>query len=277
MPLPQGFNEFEFLQDLVRRWQNRIVKEEFNHLGGDDFDPDISISEQALRHACTIKDNDSAEMVTMRLYLYYFLHGKARKLQPPIYGTPLPVYKENTEITSNPQIYLFFSQDEDAVPDGKNPIRAEYHINLERNIPEATWETEVTQLAQKIRSEFATPTYVFAKGKNIYWYRQKRYAHQFKVYASLETEAEQLIRKMLALQDQVYDEDCFVESKPKRNSVNNPVGTILRFGRQRQKPRWRPTANVRFRWATLQTPELPNDDIVLVDTTNSFSDVILTA
>src|SRR5574339_538846 len=129
MPLPEGFNEFEFLQDLVRRWQNRIVKEEFNHLGGDEFDPDVTISEQALRHACTIKDNDTAEMVNMRLYLYYFLHGKAKKLQPPIYGTPVPNYKENTEITSNPQIYLYFSQDEDAVPDGRKEIRAENHIN----------------------------------------------------------------------------------------------------------------------------------------------------
>jgi hypothetical protein len=275
MALPQGFNEFEFLQDLIRKWQNRVVKEEFASLGGDDFDPNITISEQALRHACTIKDSDTAEMVGLRMYLFYFLYGKARRLQPPVYGTPVSVYKENTELPSLPQIYLFFSQDEDAVPEGKNPLRAEYHINLERNIPEATWETEVNRLARKIREELATPPFVLSKGKAIYWYRQKEYKHQFKVYAYSEAEAEQLIKKMLAIQNQTYDEDCLVSSVPKRNSVNNPTGSVLRFGKRRDKPRWRPTGNVRFRWATLQDPQLPNDDLILVDTTDYFHDAII--
>ena len=42
MVLPDNFNEFEFLQDLMRKWQNRIVREDFQDLGGKDWIPDVS-------------------------------------------------------------------------------------------------------------------------------------------------------------------------------------------------------------------------------------------
>ena len=276
MPLPDGFNEFEFLQDIIRKWQNRIVKEEFAHLGADEFDPDINISEHALRHACTHKDTDTAEMMQMRNDLYYIIYRKAKDLQPTIYGIPEETFKEKVEV--KPQIYLFFAADSDATPEGRTPVSAEYHVNLQRNIPEATWEIELNQLARKIRQEFALthPTYTWTKGKTIYWYRDKEYGHKFKVYASSETEAEPLIRKMLNLQDQVFKEECFGDSTPKKNSVNNPSGTILRFGKRRKKPRWRPTANVRFRYASLIVPELEGDTM-LVDATGFHRDALIRA
>lgn len=276
MALPQGFSEFEFLQDMMRKWQNRIVREEFNSLGGEDWEPDISINEGALRHACTHKDTDTAEMMQMRNDLFYIIYGKAKKLQPTIYGIPEIDFKEEWQI--KPQIYLFFAQDSDAAPEGRPVIRAEYKIRLQRDIPEASWETELNQLARKIRQEFAPthPTYTWTKGNKIYWYRDKEYSHKFKIFASSETEAEPLIRKMLAIQDQTYKEECLVESSPKKASVNNPSGTILKFGKRRKKPRWRPTANVRFRWASLLVPELEGDRM-LIDTTGYHHDALLRA
>jgi len=276
MPLPQGFSEFEFLQDIIRKWQNRIVKEEFADLGGDEFDPDINISRQALRHACTHKDTDTAEMMQMRNDLYYIIYRKAKDLQGTIYGIPEGLFKEERAVKS--QIYLFFAQDSEAVVDDRTSIRAEYTINLHEPIPEATWERDLTRLAEKIRREFAAthPTYTWTKGKTIYWYRDSEFGHNFKIFAHSETEAEPLIKKMLNLQDQPYKEDCLVESKPKRASVNNPSGTILKFGKRRKKPRWRPTANVRFRWATLIVPEL-HADKMLIDTTGQHLDALLRA
>jgi hypothetical protein len=276
MALPQGFSEFEFLQDMMRKWQNRIVREEFNSLGGEDWEPDISISEGALRHACTHKDTDTAEMMQMRNDLFYIIYGKAKKLQGTIYGIPEETFKEDNEI--KPQIGLYFAQDSDAAPDDRTVITAEYYINLQRDIPEASWETELKQLARKIQQEFAPshPTYTWTKGKTIYWYRDKEYGHNFQIYANTEAEAEPLIKKMLAIQDQIFKEDCLVESTPKRKSVNNPAGTVLKFGKRRKKPRWRPVANVRFRWANLIVPEL-NGDRMLVDTTGFHYDALLRA
>lgn len=277
MPLPNGFNDFEFLQDLVRRWQNRIVKEEFSHLGGDEFDPDITVSEQALRHACTIKDNDTAEMVNMRMHLFYFLYGKARDLQPAIYGVPENIYKEKIDGFKT-QIYLFFAQDTRQATEGRPAIRAEFHINLEKQISEPTWETEVNQLARRIRQEFASshPTFTFTKGANIYLYKDKELGHHFKVFSNSESEATTLFKKMLAIQGQAYEETYLSVSNPKKTSQNNPAGTVLAFGKRRKKRRWRPVGDVRFRWATLQSFDLDRD-IVLVDTTGSFKDALVRA
>jgi hypothetical protein len=276
MPLPQGFSEFEFLQDIIRKWQNRIVKEEFADLGGDEFDPDISISRQALRHACTHKDSDTAEMMQMRNDLYYIVYRKAKDLQGTIYGIPEETFKE--EIKIKPQIYLYFAQDSEGVPEGRVAIRAKFHINLQRDIPEASWEAELKRLANKIKQEFAAthPTYTWTKGKTIYWYRDKEYGHNFHIYAYSEADAEPLVKKMLALQDQVFKEECFGNSEPKRSSENNPIGTVLRFGKRRKKSRWRPNANVRFRWASLIVPELEGDKM-LVDTTGNHRDALVRA
>lgn len=277
MALPSGFSEFEFLQDLVRRWQNRIVRDEFIHLGADDFDPDITVSEQAVRHACTIKDNDTAEMTMMRLYLYYFLYGKARDLQPPIYGEPVNVYKEKLD-GFHPQIYLFFAQDTRQATEGRPVIQAKFHINLEKQISEPAWETEVNRLARKIRQEFAStqPTFTFTKGANIYLYKDKELGHHFKIFSNSESEAVRVIQKMLDIQDQAYEETYLSVSNPKKTSQNNPAGTVLTFGKRRKKPRWRPVGDVRFRWATLQKYDIDRD-IVLVDTTGSFRDALIRA
>lgn len=277
MPLPEGFSEFEFLQDLVRRWQNRVVREEFAHLGGEDFDPDISVSEQAVRHACTIKDTDTGEMVNMRMNLFYYLYGKARHLQPPVYGTPVNIYKEKVDGFKS-QIYLYFAQDTRQATEGRTVIQAEYNINLEKEISEPTWESETLRLARKIRQEFATtsPTFTFTKGKDIYLYNDKILGHHFQIYSNSESEAVSVIKKLLGIQDQAYEEDYLTVSNPKKKSQNNPSGTVLAFGKRRKKRRWRPVGEVRFRWATLQNYDL-DKDVILVDTTGNFRDALIKA
>lgn len=274
MALPEGFNEFEFLQDLMRKWQNRIVREEFHDLGGEDWDPDVNITRGALRHACTHKDTDTSEMMQMRNDLYYIIYRKAQDLQGTIYGIPEEEFKESRKI--KPQIHLYFAQDSDAVPEDRTSIKARFKIKVQHDIPEASWENHLEQLARKIRQEFASthPTYTWTKGKTIYTYVDEDYGHSLKIYAHAHSDAEPLIRKILDLQEQTFKEDCLTEHKPQRDSVNNPTGTVLRFGKRRKKPRWRPTANVRFRWASLIVPEL-NADKMLVDTTGAHIDALV--
>jgi hypothetical protein len=274
MALPANFGEFEFLQDLIRKWQNRVVKEEFAALGGDEFDPDINISEHALRHACTIKDNDTAEMVSLRMYLFYFLHGKAKRLQPPIYGIPIETHQESNSF--KPQVELFFAQDSAAVPENVSAIRAEINFRLMEETEATIRPAEAERIARAIKRELANthPTYTFTKGKHICWYPDKKRGNDFQVYASTPEEGEQVVKKILAIRDHPFEEDLFKVTSPKKNSVNNPSGTRLVYGKQRKKPRWRPTANVRFRWASLKVHGEP-EDIILVDTTGSFPDALL--
>lgn len=269
MALPEGFSEFEFLQDLTRRWHNRVVREEFRSLGGADWEPDISLSEGAVRHACTIKDTDTAEMVNMRMMLFYFLYGKAKSLQPPIYGIPSTDFKEEREFNS--QIYLFFAQDPRFAPEGRRPIRAEFKIKLTEPIEEATWQTELERLARRIKQEFGPghPTYTWQKGKDLHTYLDPAKGYPLHVYAYQKTEAVELIKKLLAIQNHVYNEDYLTEHIPTRKSVNNPSGTTLRFGKRIKKPRWRPHLIVRFRYAVLLDKQA-DLDIILCDATGEL-------
>lgn len=199
-----------------------------------------------------------------------------RESQGTIYGIPEETFKEN--VTLKPQIQLVFAQDTKDVPEGRRATAAIYNIKVHSGIPEASWETEVKQLATKVRSEFAasSPTYTWEKGKNIYWYRDPDYGHNFKIYANSEADSQPLIKKMLDLQGQPFRLEGLTSSSPKRESENNPTGTILRFGKRRKKPRWRPRVIVRFRWATLIVPEI-NGDQMLVDTTGRHHDALIKA
>lgn len=276
MALPDGFNEFEFLQNLVRKWQNRIVREEFQDLGGDDFDPDITISRHALRHGCTHKDTDTAEMTCLRNDLFYFLYRKARDLNPPVYGMPTDVFKEL--IKTPDQIYLFFAEDGDDATQGYPAIRSRHHIKLAKPIPEASWETQCLQLARDIKREFAATNipYHFKKGNKLFTYQDLEHGHNFHIYSDTEADAVETIKKMLAIQDQTYQVDYLTPHLPKKNSVNHPSGTVLKFGKRRKKRRWRPEGIVKFRWATLQVTELERD-LILVDTTGSFPEALVKA
>jgi hypothetical protein len=274
MALPEGFNEFEFLQDLMRKWQNKIVREEFSDLGGEDWEPNINISEGALRHACTHKDSDTAEMMQMRNDLFYIIYGKAKRLQAPIYGIPVETYQESVKF--KPQVELFFAQDDDAVPEDRTAIQAEINFRLVNETEKTILPTEAERLARLIKRELANtrPTYTFDKGKHVCTYYDSDRGYNLQIYSLTPEEGERVVRKILSIQDHPFEDDFFRFSTPKRNSVNNPSGTRLVYGKQRKKPRWRPTGKVSFRWASLKIHGQPRD-VILVDTTGSFPDALV--
>jgi len=137
-------------------------------------------------------------------------------------------------------------------------------------------EVKARALAQQIRSEFASTAqgFIWSKGKNKVTYQDKENGYLLSVNAVSEAEAEQVIKKILAIQNHTFDSEKMVLHAPKKNSVNNPTGTNLIYGQFRKKLRWRPTANVRFRWATMKVNGLPRD-IALVDRTGYFPDALI--
>ncbi|MDZ8054872.1 MAG: hypothetical protein RMX68_009055 [Aulosira sp. ZfuVER01] len=71
MALPEGFSPFEHLQDMIRLNHNKLVREYFSDVGGEDWEADLSSSRPQLRVAATMVDDDTAEMTLMRLYFFY--------------------------------------------------------------------------------------------------------------------------------------------------------------------------------------------------------------
>lgn len=273
MSLPEGFSEFEFLQDLMRKWQNKAVREEFQDLGGEDWNPDVTVSRGAIRHACTHKDSDTSEMLLMRNDLFFLYLRKARDYQQPVYGISKDVYDES--VAYRPYISLFFSQDSAAAPEGFPVIQAEHKFTLVSETESSIKESDAHRLANNIKREFASthPSYTWTKGKIQCIYIDKPRGYNLRIYANTQQEGEQLIRKIIGIQEHPFEDDNFREVIPKKNSVNNPSGTKLIYEKQRRKPRWRPNANVRFRFAGLHIHGLDRT-VMLCDTTGSFPDAL---
>lgn len=279
MPLPQNFSEFEFLQDLVRKWQNRIVREEFNDLGGDEFDPDINISRHAIRHGCTIKDNDTAEMTIIRLYLYYFIHRKAQDLQRPVYGIPVTSFQESLEFY--PQVMLYFVEDQSDVDEEYSPIDGQIQFRLINFHPDTNpiTEAEIEACARKVREKFATNNgFLWRKGKTYYGYCDKKKGYKLQLLCRDESEAKRIVEQVLDIQNHTPE-----WRKLKLNSSVAPTEAYPTIpetkqiaGKRVRLPRSRPVGTVRFQYATLDVWGLRNP-IVLVDRTRLFRNALLTA
>lgn len=271
MPLPQGFSEWEHLQSTLVRVHNAIVREEFSEITDDD---DISVPRGSLKVASLIKDDDSANMVISRLWLFYVMCRKAADFHEPIYGIPASEYHET--VTIRPQVKLFFQQDWSAVPTNRKPTRAKISFRLINETAASLHPTEANQLALKIKNEFAlSGGYRFTKGKNFYYYREPSKGYDLRILASSKSEAQELFRKVLDLKNNAPNWDYLTTSDPERSFPTNP-GTELIYGKQRPKPVKRPTATVRFTHALLYVPGLINP-VVLCDRTGTYRNPLQTA
>lgn len=179
------------------------------------------------------------------------------------------------KVTYRPQVILYFEQDKDSVPSGKTPLNAEISFRLHDETYETITKTKYEQLAQKIKTEFATPQrYAWSKGKHICWYKDESKGYDFQVYALSEAEGEKVIKKVMDIRSHNFEENIFKITTPKKSSDNTPSNVKI-LGKTRKKPRWRPTATVRFMWADLVIWNVP-EPITLVDTTGiRYNPVIL--
>ena len=267
MALPEGFNEFEFLQDLMRKWQNRIVREDFQDLGGDDWNPDVSIPRGALRHAFTHKDDDTSTMDLMRLFLYYFVYRKAADLQPPIYGIPKAVF--DSYVTYRPQIKLYFCQRSSELEANEHPAEGEISFRLMSETSETLTMSELKRYGQRIGNIFGRGGgYDWHKGYYKYTYFDKQRGYEFRILAYSEIVAKELIERVLEIQEHTPQWEFFnsvTNEKPAERFPANP-GTVKILNKTYKKARRRPRVHVRFRYASVSVHGLPND-ITLFDLT----------
>lgn len=264
MPLPDPFNEVEFVQKVVRRYINSEIREHFSDLGGDNWEPGITTTRAAMRHALTHQDSDPLLLTLLRLFVYYFIFGRARALQTPVYGIPVPSYQES--VVHLPQVKLFFHEpwrnDFAIIP----AVTAEITFRLIGETSESMTEAKAERLAKKIKTSFAIPErFAWTKGREIATYRDKQRGYDFKLYVRDETQARRVIEQVLDIQGHTPDWEFLSISTSKRNFTNTaPTGRV--YGKTRRLPRRRPVANVRFQYADLHIWGLPNP-VTLVDCT----------
>lgn len=253
MPLPQGFSEWENLQDLVRLEHNKAVRAYFKNQADDD----ISTPKARLKHSCLIKDDDTVAMTQMRMWLFEITVGRAASLQTPVYGIPVQELQSNK--TFKPQVKLHFveSFDEENQVNGISPLEGEITFRLMDKTSETITRNDAEQLARRIKQIFATPLFLWEKGWFKATYTDDQRGYKMQLLVKSKAEGERVIRNVLEVQSHSFDRDCFQFIEHDRTYAINP-GTHRVYGRTVKKFIKRRRANVKFRYAQLLIWGQPN-------------------
>lgn len=248
MPLPDQFNPWEHLQGVLRQLHNREIKQYFRDV--DDISDSLLPPRASLKLACEIRDTDTAPMVLLRLFLYYFLLREAQALFP-YYG--MPIYDVQAQRKFRPQIHLFFKEDRQDVEPGYQPIRGEISFRLMSESSESITELELKNLATKIKTEFGTSSgYIWRRGRKMATYTDPERGYGLKLFVRNETDARELISKILDIQNHTPEWERFNLSENQAEGQAFPIVPPQKriLGEQRRLPRRRPVAEVRYKYAT---------------------------
>ncbi len=271
--MPAPTNPWSHYISVITQIQNRVVKEDFRDVGDDDWEPDISTPRSSLRTACTIRANDSAPLVMLRLILYYVVLRKAQDMQIPYYGMPI----QDTQATFKfkPQVCLYFQQSSLDYPSNSNPVTGTISFRLMDQTSTSITRTKVIQIANLVKTHFGGPTpFIWKKGKIMVTYTNWEEGIAWQILSLNPTEGQRVIKQLLKVQGSTFD-DKFMNinenASPLEKYPNNPGNQSI-LGESTKKPKQRPVANVLFRYATLSIHGKARPEH-LYDTTNRLVDV----
>lgn len=276
MPIPQSFNEIEHFQSVVRRYVNRLVKEDFKDLNDaqGNWTPDISSMRASMRKALMHEDNDSLILTIARLLVYYFVYGKAARLQADIYGIPKSEF--DTILKYKPQVFLHFGTKKVLATDAPKRAKSEISFRLMTETSASLSVAKVNAIALKIKNLFAIPNkFSWDKGKIKYSYYDDAKGYRLQILALNKAEAKRIIIEILKIQDHIPDWEhlTFAENEEPDEAFPANPGTEIILGKTTKKPQKRPLVKVYFRYATLQIHNA-RKGINLVDTTGLRQDAI---
>lgn len=247
MPLPENFSEWEHLQSQIERTHNKAVRNFFKNQS----DLDISTPKASLKHACIIKDNDSAIQTLLRLWLFEVTAGNLQAAQPIMLGIPAEDY--DRDIRYRPQIRLVFTKDYDPAEDGVywHRYQSEITMRLVKETSESLTRAKAEVFARDIKRIFATPPYIWEKGWYKYTYKDSLKGYDFRLYVKNQLEGERLVKACLEIQNDTFDNDKYQYIEHSRSYPAVP-STHRVYGQTIRKPRQRPRVDVKFRYAQIQ-------------------------
>ncbi len=252
MALPNNHNPWSHFISVITQIQNRIIREDFNDVGDENWEPDISTDRASLRVACTIRANDSAPLVLLRLILYYIVLRKAQDLQIPYYGIPTGALQAQRKF--RPQVTLYFAQDAIDIRKGEDPIVGEISWRIMDETSESITRSKIEFIANRIKAEFGGGQgFVWQRGRYMVSYAHWDSGLQLQILSRTPAEGERVIRKVLEVHGATFQRKRMnvVENQDEleRYPATPRRETIL--GESVELPRERPLVNVRFRYATL--------------------------
>lgn len=253
MSLPQSFSEFNHLKDLVKKEHNKVVQAWFRK----QKDDDLSTAKGGLKHACLIKDNDSALTIQMRLWLFEVTVGRMQAIQRPVYA--IPEQEVQTNWKYKPQVTLYFLEpyNSEAHGQGESKAEAEISFRLVAETSESMTRAKAEKLAREIKNEFAKPVFEWGKGWYKCTYLDAERGYDLRLFVKSKVEGERVVRQVLKIQNHPFERDNFQFIEHDRSYPANP-GTHRVYGQTRKKYTKRPRVDVKFKYAQLKIQGLPN-------------------
>lgn len=281
MPLPENFSAWEQLQKMISYNHNRLVREYFSDVGGEDWEPDLSSTRAQLRIASTITDDDTDVMVQLRLYLFYDILGYGKRDLAVIYGSR---FNDVPYVAGIPQLFLVFSQDEASTPENEPPIQHEKSARLMKfacksgESKPAITKANMVDYAREVKAQFISNKkgVTYRSGNKSASYTDPENGFPKGNYMLVDSKAEAV---------EIYSKLCNVidiSFKPEKLKVNSPdkssttsaqAGKITVLGKQIQNQRYRPIANLRFRYAYISLGALI-PPVFLIDTTGRYKPLV---
>jgi hypothetical protein len=271
--MPRPKKEWEHLQRTVMQTHNKVVRDYFSDLGGEEWEPEITTSRGSLRTACTVVDTDTASIVAVRMMLFNDTLG---------YKDCDTSQDGSKELTTKnrgdkPTIKLYFYEPLDEVEEGYRRLDGTISFRIMGGIKQTDSKNEFRSFGLKIRSEFAKPNrFIWKKGKTLISYCDWDKGYQFQLLVRNKSDAKEIITKTLSIQNHIPDwkyMNVIENEEPTQAYPTIPETTIL-LGESRKEARRRPIANVRYAYSTLKIPGLP-EKIILHDSTGRKSKALI--
>ncbi|MGM3305100.1 hypothetical protein ACSQ6I_03795 [Anabaena sp. WFMT] len=270
--LPDDFNPFEHLQRTYISEFNRRVNRYFNDVQGNG---DLSGPRPSLKLACLMTDNDNDAMMTMRHDLFFDVIGYGRKNLAVVYGEK---FASAPPVAGHPQLFLHFSQDGAAVPEGEPLIEHEKSCRLMKfsctsdGVQPAITKPDMVAIANEIKTLFLDAkkgiTYTTGNKSASYTDPENGFPKGNYLLVNSKADATNIYSKMCNAIDVPYkgDSHVIVNDPDKASTTTATAGKSTILGKQVQNRRYRPTAILRFRYAYISLGNLVKP-IFLIDTT----------
>jgi hypothetical protein len=273
MPNPPNFSSWRHFHGVLLRTHNATVLAYFDDLEAKDkaFNQGKkSPSIAQIRNACTIQVNDSAIVTSGKISLFNnYMMVRNAGLDPDYYAMPIEDYHERVQF--KPQIILLFRQRLSEVKEGFRPLESQIGFRWREDKPS---ELDAKSMARTIDNVFGWDTnpYKWERGPVICSYVDPANGYRLRIYAKSDQEGRDVVERVLQLQDDQFDRDCFAWSQTERN-LRDGRETEFIYGEYRKLPRERPTGEVVFYRAELKVWGV-RPDVTLVDYSKRRSDLL---
>jgi len=264
------FNSVEHLQQTIRLWQNREIRDYFNDISIDDnWSPDLTQPRHSLAMACLHRDNDNLITTQLRLSLFNEIRGQEYRV--PFIGLPYASFNEERKY--KPQIILNFREDGHDLEPGFSPLWARTSFRLMNETGQTLTEAKLRIYANKIATNLGMGGngYIWRKGKKMFSYSDWDKGYQLQLLVRTDSEGRDLTSRVLEIQNDIPDWKNANSSGNQEEMEAYPTnpGNQLVIGKTRKKARRRPIASCRFNHAVLHVEGLPNP-IILYDRSYNY-------